>query len=77
MQFKTTGVVIMEIKEILILERKKRGMTQQQIADYLKMARGSYALYETGKNTPTTENILKLAELYNVSTDYLLGRYSK
>lgn len=39
------------------------------------MHRGSYAKYETGTNTPTVENILKLADLYGVSTDYLLGRY--
>lgn len=66
----------MEIKDILKTERKKQGKTQQQIADILNMARASYAKYETGANTPTTENILKLAKLYNCSTDYLLGRYS-
>lgn len=67
----------MEMKNILKEERKKRGLTQQQVADYLKMARGAYTLYETGTNTPTTENILKLADLYKVSTDYLLGRYKQ
>lgn len=66
----------MEIKVILKTERKKQGKTQQQIADYLNMARASYAKYETGTNTPTTDNILKLAKLYNCSTDYLLGRYN-
>lgn len=66
---------ILEIKEILKTERKKNKYTQQQIADILKMQRGSYAKYETGANTPTVENIIKLADLYGVSTDYLLGRY--
>lgn len=66
----------MEIKDILKEERKKRGLTQQQVAEHLNIARGSYALYETGKNTPTTDSIIKLADLYKVSTDYLLGRYS-
>ena len=65
----------MEIKEILKTERKKNKYTQQQVADILKIHRGSYAKYETGANMPTTENILKLADLYGVSTDYLLGRY--
>lgn len=64
----------METKEILKMERLNRNMTQQEIADYLKIGRVSYTMYETGKNTPTTENIIKLADLYNVSTDYLLGR---
>lgn len=65
----------MEIKDILALERKKKGYTQQNVADYLHMARGSYAKYETGANMPTVDNILKLADLYKCSTDYLLGRY--
>ena len=60
---------------ILKAERLKRAMTQQQIADYLHMERGSYAKYETGANTPTTENLVMLADLYNCSVDYLLGRY--
>lgn len=66
----------MEIKDILIEERKKRGLTQAEVAKILNIGRVAYTLYETGKNVPTTDNILKLADLYKVSTDYLLGRYS-
>lgn len=65
-----------KIKDILKIERHKRGMTQQQVADYLHMARGSYAMYETGQNTPTTDNLIMLADLYGCSLDYLAGRYS-
>ena len=61
---------------ILRAERLKRAKTQQQIADYLHITREAYTLYETGKNMPTTENLIKLADLYNCSVDYLLGRYS-
>lgn len=68
-------MLILEIKEILKIERKKNHYTQQQVANILNMQRGSYAKYETGANTPTVDNILKLADLYSVSTDYLLGRY--
>lgn len=66
----------MEVKIILTNERKKQKMTQQQIANYLKMERGSYAKYETGANTPTTDALIKLADLYKCSVDYLLGRYT-
>lgn len=66
----------MEIKDILINERKKRELTQAEVAKILNISRVAYTLYETGKNMPTTESILKLADLYKVSTDYLLGRYS-
>lgn len=65
----------MEIKDILIEERKKRGYTQADIAKILNIGRAAYTSYEIGKNTPTTDSILKLADFYNVSTDYLLGRY--
>jgi len=66
----------MEIKDILRAERIKHNLSQQQVAEYLNVKRETYTMYEIGKNIPPTENILKLAELYKCSTDYLLGRYS-
>ena len=59
-------------KQILRMERLKRGWTQEDVANMLNMGRASYAQYETGKNIPTTENIIKLAQIYRVPTDYLL-----
>lgn len=67
----------MEIKEILKSERKKHGYTQEQIAKILNIGRQAYTLYETGTNTPTLENLIKLADLYKVSLDYLAGRYKE
>lgn len=63
------------LRETLIEERKKHKMTQQEVADYLNMARGAYAQYETGKNIPPVTTVAKLAELYKCSVDYLLGRF--
>ena len=57
-------------KQILRMERLKRGWTQEDVANMLNMGRASYAQYETGKNIPTTENIIKLAQIYRVPTDY-------
>lgn len=65
----------MEIKDILKSLRKEKKLTQAKIAQILGISRVAYTKYENGDNTPTTENILKLADFYNVSTDYLLGRY--
>ena len=67
----------MEIKDILKEERKKRKLTQEQLAKEIKIARPAYAMYETGKNTPPTDVLIRIADFYNVSTDYLLGRYTK
>lgn len=64
--------MIYKTKDILRMERLKRGWRQEDVAAMLNMARASYAKYETGKNIPTTENIIKLSEIYNISTDYLL-----
>jgi transcriptional regulator with XRE-family HTH domain len=74
--YKLHGGDFMEIKEILKTERIKHNLSQQEIADYLKVKRETYTMYEIGKNIPPTYNIIKLADLYKCSTDYLLGRYS-
>lgn len=66
-----------KIGKILKTERQKRGYTQQQIANILNLKRESYAMYEIGKNLPTIETIKTLADFYNVSADYLIGRYIK
>lgn len=65
----------MEIKDILVKKRKEKGLTQFELAELLCISRGAYAKYETGRNTPPTEIVLKLAEFYDCSTDYILGRY--
>ena len=65
----------MELKDMLKHERKKHGMTQQEVADHLKMARGADAQYETGKNLPPITVLSELADLYKCSVDYLICRY--
>lgn len=65
----------MTLAERLKAERIKHNLSQQQVADMLHMARGAYAHYETGKNVPPLENLIKLADIYKTSLDYLTGRY--
>lgn len=50
--------------------------TQQEIADYLGTSQTMYARYERGANELPLRHLVKLADLYNVSTDYILGRTS-
>ena len=54
--------------------RKHHNLTQRDVADYLGIAQPSYLRYEHGKAEPTLENLAKLADLFDVSADYLLGR---
>jgi transcriptional regulator with XRE-family HTH domain len=55
--------------------RKNNKMTQQQLADKLHISQRAYAHYEKGEAEPNIETLLRLAELFNVSLDYLMGRY--
>ena len=53
--------------------RKEAGLTQKQVAEKLKVGQNSYSNWEKGIRTPIFPTIEKLAELFNVSTDYLTG----
>ncbi|SFJ82534.1 helix-turn-helix domain-containing protein [Thermoflavimicrobium dichotomicum] len=48
--------------------------TQDEIAHKLGISRARYSHYENGRSEPDAEMLQKLADLYNVTTDYLLGR---
>ena len=54
--------------------RKLRGLTQQQVADALKIQKSAYQRYEHDKVVPAATLIINLANVYNVSIDYLVGR---
>lgn len=53
--------------------RLENGMTQQQIASLLNIRQQSYTRYEYGTGEPSLQTLIKLAEIFAVSTDYLLG----
>ena len=54
--------------------REDRDLTQTAVAAILKMSQTGYSKYETGENDVPTHVLLKLADFYNTSVDYLLGR---
>jgi len=64
----------MDFKNRLKNCRNKKGWTQEEISKLLKIKRPRYAKYETGENQPDYGVLVKLADLFGVSTDYLLGR---
>ena len=57
--------------------REDSDKKQQEIADYLHIKQTTYSKYELGKINITIEIFIKLAEYYEVSVDYLLGRTDK
>lgn len=54
--------------------REDHDMTQTDVAKYLEMTQPQYYRYEAGYRDIPTDILLRLADLYNTSTDYLLGR---
>lgn len=54
--------------------RTKHRKTQQDMADFLGISRQGYAKYENNLGEPDNSTLAKLADLFAVSTDYLLGR---
>lgn len=57
--------------------REDHDKTQQQIAQALGTSQTMYARYERGASELPVRHLIRLAELYRVSTDYLLGRTDK
>ena len=53
--------------------RTQHGYTQQEIADKLGVGRAVYGMYEGGTRSVSVEVIVKLAQLYNVTTDFIIG----
>lgn len=54
--------------------RKERKLTQEALGEKINVTKVSISGYENGNRTPDTETLQKLADFFDVSTDYLLGR---
>ncbi len=54
--------------------REDSDMTQQQLADLLYINRRTYSAYETGTHVTPPDILSRLADIYKVSVDYIMGR---
>ena len=54
--------------------RESLQVTQVKVANDLKLSRQVYNFYENGKRNPDMQTLIKIADYYGVSIDYLLGR---
>ena len=62
------------IGERLLRLRKEKGLTQEEVGARLSLSPQSVSKWENGTSLPEIDTLGKLADLYGVSTDYLLGR---
>jgi len=53
--------------------REDHDLSQRQVAEYLGMKQPQYNRYERGLRDIPTDVLIKLAQLYNTTTDYILG----
>ena len=65
-------MILTPIAQYLKLLREKKGITQEELASYIGIERQSYSHYETSRNIPPTEALLKIAQYYNISLDKLI-----
>lgn len=63
----------MEFAERLKTLREQVKLTQTQVAKKLNISQQAYASWERGVKKPTQENLVKIAQVLNVSVDYLVG----
>lgn len=54
--------------------RKTKKLTQAQFADAMGVSQSTVTFWENGKREPDLSTVVKLADFYDVTTDYLLGR---
>lgn len=54
--------------------REKKGYTQIDIAEMIGVKRSAYSLWEIGKRKPDIDDLIKIADIYDVTLDWLAGR---
>ena len=54
--------------------RKRKGLSQQQLADILRISKSSVNMYERGEREPSIDTLEAIADHFNVDMDYLLGK---
>ena len=64
----------MEVGEILMELRKEKNIGQKELAAYLRLSTGTISNYENGVHSPDLNTLCKLADYFEVTTDYLLNR---
>lgn len=67
-------VMIARFRSRLRKARERAGLTQAEVARQLGVTPATYARYETGPTLPTFFHVARIAEIFGVSTDYLVGK---
>jgi transcriptional regulator with XRE-family HTH domain len=63
-----------KFSNLIKILRKQKNLTQKQIAEALNITERAYRGYEINQSTPNTENLIAIADFFDVSLDELVGR---
>ncbi|KQX51996.1 XRE family transcriptional regulator [Paenibacillus sp. Root444D2] len=67
-------MITLKYGDRIALLREKRGLTQEELSNKIGISRAALSHYETNRREPDYETINKIANFFNVTVDYLLGR---
>ena len=62
-----------QFAENLVNYRKKKGLSQEKVSEYLEVSRQAVTKWEANTSRPSSDNLIKLAQLFEVDVDTLLG----
>lgn len=68
------GGIVMTFSERILYLRKSRNLTQKQVYEAVGMSALGYQRYEYGEREPAYQKLIALADFFDVSLDYLVGR---
>jgi transcriptional regulator with XRE-family HTH domain len=64
----------MNLGQLLVELRREKGIYQKELATYLEVSTGTISNYEKGVHNPDLDALCKIADFYDISLDYMLGR---
>lgn len=65
-----------QFKDRLKKLRKQSGISQTELSEKINVSKGLISLYESGKKLPSRDTLQSIADVFNVTIDYLAGRES-
>lgn len=71
MRIATNGGISMNLYQNLRAQRLNKGLTQEEVANYLNLSRQTISKWEQGKSTPSIEDLTRLCGLYETTLDQI------
>ena len=68
---------MIKLPERLLNLRLERNLSQKSLVNEMGLALNTYVRYERGEREPTASVLVRIADFYNVTTDYLLGQIGR